>query len=401
MPKVNPDILRWARETAGLTLDEASRKLGISVTRSMSPIERLSSLEEGITEPTRPMLLKMAKHYRRPLIVFYMEKPPQKGNRGQDFRTLPESFPETTNALVDALIRDIQARQSIMRAALKDEEEDVLPLTFVGSLRISDGVESIVNAIRDVTKVDLDAYRGQRSYNDAFKYLRNKVEEAGIFVLLIGDLGSNHTAFDLDVFRGFAISDEIAPFIVINDRDSRAAWSFTLIHELAHIWLGQTGISSANSELEIEQFCNKVASEFLLPDVYLGAFNLSEVTDFEERKNTISEFAHSQNISSSMVAYKLYLLGEIDRPSWIQLHREYRRLWLKARDDRKKSRKGKKGGPSYYVVKRHRLGENLISLVHQMMIGGTITTSKASKVLGVAPKNLQNLIEPNIQLKSG
>jgi Zn-dependent peptidase ImmA (M78 family)/transcriptional regulator with XRE-family HTH domain len=399
MPQVNPDILRWARQTAGLTLEEASKKLSISESRGISPIDRLSMLEAGEIEPSRSLLLKMTKQYRRPLIVFYMEEPPREADRGQDFRTLPDTYSDLTDALVDALMRDVQVRQSIIRAALEDEE-DVQPLSFVGSLKISDGVETLIDSIKQTIDYRLDKFRSQPSPEDAFKYLRGQVEEAGVFVILIGDLGSYHTAFDLEVFRGISLADDIAPFIIINDRDSRAAWSFTLIHELSHIWLGQTGISSAYSDLEIEQFCNKVASELLLPEAELGSIDLSNASDLEDRMTLISDFAHSHNLSSSMVAYKLYLQGKIDRSSWAQLNTEYRRLWLEARDKKREMRQGKKGGPSYYVLRRHRLGENLISLVHQMVLGGTLTTLKASKVLGVAPKNVQNLIETNIQQKS-
>lgn len=400
MPRINPDILQWARETAGLTLEEASKKLGIGIARGISPVDRLSALETGEIEPTRPMLLKMAKHYRRPLIVFYMERPPRKGNRGQDFRTLPDKYSDITNALVDVLIRDVQVRQSIIRAAMEDEEE-IIPLPFIGSKKISQGTTMVVENIIETIEFDLSKFRDQPSSEDAFKYLRKLVENAGVFVLLIGDLGSHHTAFDLDVFRGFALSDDIAPFVVINDRDSRAAWSFTLIHELAHIWLGQTGISSTNSELKIEQFCNTVASDFLLPEVDLDSLDLNTVDSFEDRKILISEFASSQNLSSSMVAYKLYLNRKIDRASWVKLNLAYRKMWQEARDIRKERRRGKKGGPSYYTVRRHRLGDNFISLVHQMVIGGALTTQKAGKVLGVAPKNVQNLFEPNTQLNSG
>ena len=174
-------------------------------------------------------------------------------------------------------------------------------------MRISDGVYAVTQKIKDFTKIDREKFRSQSTSEDAFKSLRAKIEEIGVFVLLIGDLGSHHTAFDLDIFRGFALSDAIAPFIVINDNNSKAAWSFTLLHELAHIWLGHTGISSTKSELEIEQFCNWVASEVLLPEVDLGSFDFYQSIDFEHRKNLISKFAHYAKCSSSMVAYKLYL----------------------------------------------------------------------------------------------
>jgi len=396
MPGVNPEILRWARETAGFTLEEASHRLGIKKARGNTSVERLEMLEAGDTEPTRPMLLKMANKYRRPLIVFYMEDPPRKEDREQDFRTLPEGYSDADTALVDALIRNIQVRQSILRSVFDDDEE-IEPLTFVGSINLTESVEAVVESIKSVFEIDLDDFREQPNPQTAFKYLRGQVEKMGVFVLLIGDLGSHHSALDLDVFRGFAISDDIAPFIVINDKDSRAAWSFTLIHELTHIWLGQTGISSTISDLEIEQFCNLVASELLLPEVDLNSLDIDNVFDFQDRLNAISNFANEQNLSSSMVAYKLYLLEKIDRPNWIKMNLAYKKFWLEARDQLREKRRGKKGGPSYYTTRRHRLGDHMISLVHQMILGGSLTTLKAGKVLGVSPKNVQNLIEPRVQ----
>ena len=86
---------------------------------------------------------------------------------------------------------------------------------------------------------DLNAaeYYAQPNAEDAFRLLRSRTEDAGVFVLLKGDLGSHHTAIDVEVFRGLAIADDVAPFVVINDNDSRAAWSFTLLHELTHLLL--------------------------------------------------------------------------------------------------------------------------------------------------------------------
>ncbi len=400
MPHVSPGILQWARETAGLTLEEATKKLGIREVGGKSPLDRLSALESGEAEPTRPMLLKMAKQYRRPLIVFYMEKQPRKGDRGQDFRTLPDSYSEESMALVDALLRDVLVRQSLMRSGLEDEEY-AKPLKFVGSMQTTDSIDGVVQSIKRTIGIDLNDFRKELSYEKAFAYLREKIEAAGVFVLLMGDLGSHHTAFDLDVFRGFALSDEIAPFIVINDRDSRAAWSFTLLHELTHIWLGQTGISgSSYTELAIETLCNKVASELLLPEGDLSSLIVNNV-NFDELKDRITDFASERNLSSSMVAYKLYLSGKLDSKIWRNLASEYRRLWLEYKEEKRDKAREKKGGPSYYVVRRHRLGENLISIVHQMILGGTLTTLKASKVLGVAPKNVQTLFEPNISFDIG
>ena len=118
MPKVNPDILRWARETAGLTLGEAADRIALGAARGADGAQRLAALEAGEVTPTRPLLVRMAKQYRRPLLTFYLAAPPLKGNRGQDFRTLPQGSSTEDEAVLDVLLRDILARQSLVRAAL-------------------------------------------------------------------------------------------------------------------------------------------------------------------------------------------------------------------------------------------------------------------------------------------
>jgi len=123
MPTVNPDILKWARETAALTLEDAAAKLNIGEARGVPAETRLAAYEAGEREPSRPLLVRMAKQYRRPLLTFYMSQAPRLGERGQDFRTLPPEHSTAQDALVDALIRDVRARQQMVRAALEDEEE--------------------------------------------------------------------------------------------------------------------------------------------------------------------------------------------------------------------------------------------------------------------------------------
>lgn len=392
MPNVNPEILRWARETACLTPERAVEKLGIREARGVSANDRLAALEAGDEVPTRPMLVKMAKQYRRPLLTFYMSAPPLKGDRGQDFRTLPEGYSPAADVLLDALIRDVRARQSMVRAVIEDDDE-AEPLPFIGSVEMSDGVPAVLASIQETLGVDLADFRAQKSAVDAFALLRTNAEAAGVFVLLIGNLGSYHTTIDLETFRGFALADDIAPFVVINDQDSKLAWSFTLIHELAHLWLGQTGVSGARAEETIEKFCNDVASELLLPVAELALLRVSDKTDFETIQDRISDFASGRNLSRSMVAYKLYRRRTIDQETWQRLSMVFRKQWLQGRTDRRERARALEGGPNYYVVRRHRVGMALIDLVRRMMTGGALTTSKAGKVLGVKPRYVQALIE--------
>ncbi len=391
MPKVNSNILRWAREKAELSPEEAVKKLSINDTKNTTAVNRLYALEHEGEEPSRAMLLRMAKIYRRPLLTFYMSTPPKKGNRGQDFRTLPHDRFAKVDVIIDALIRDICARQSMIRAALEDEEEaDTLP--FIGSKNISDGRTVVLEAIHKLLQLDLDLFYNASSPSKAFSLLRAKTEEQGIFVLLKSDLGSYHTAIEPKLFRGFAHADDIAPFIVINNQDSKRAWSFTLIHELTHLLLGQTGISGFDSGNKIEKFCNDVASEFLLPKEILASLKININTDYKEVETRIIDFAKSNNLSNSMISYKLFRNKMISKDYWERLSKQFRELWQKNRSAQRKKMRESESGPSYYIIHRQHIGASLINLVQRMMAIGALTTSKAGKVLGVKATNVQNII---------
>lgn len=388
MPQIKHAILYWARETSKLSIEDAARKLKITDSKTASAVEKLVAFEEGIKKPSRSLLIRMSKHYHRPLLTFYLDQPPSIGDRGEDFRTLPDSFQEVENAYVDVLIRDIKARQSTIRETLIDEDEESR-LDFIGKHTIDHDVGRIVQTIRETINIALDEYRAQPDHKEAFKLLRQQVEAAGIFVLLKGNLGSHHSNIAVTVFRGFALSDDIAPFIVINDRDAEAAWSFTLVHEMAHLVLGQTGISGAYPEKEIEKFCNNVASEFMLPAAEFDPFQFSSY-DLETLKTEISDYAFSKKLSNSHIAYRLYRRGDINKPLWESLRKYYNDKWVEQREITKEKNKQKEGGPNYYVVHHYKLGA-LVDLVQRMTYSGALTTTKAGMLLDVKPLKVHRL----------
>lgn len=399
MPKVVPEVLKWARESAGLSEDDAAKKLGFTDTRTRTAIDRLGAIEAGTEVPSRSVILRMAKQYRRPLVTFYLSKPPEQGVRGEDFRTLPRAPEPMESALVDALVRDIRARQQMIRSALEDGEHS--SIDYVGSASAEAGINAMADSISAFIKFSPASHYAAKSPEIAFSSLREKVERTGTFVLLISNLGTHHTSLEPDVFRGFALSDPIAPVIVINDQDSKAAWSFTLLHELAHIWLGHTGISASKPELAIEKFCNDTASRLLLPDSELISIEIRDSSSIDAIAEDIFRFARPRNLSYSLVAYRLYLSNRISKDSWDQLTHRFREMWRRQRANaREKAKEDDSGGPSYYVVKRQKLGNALISLVREHVESGEMTPSKAAKILGVKARSLYPLIG-DVSIASG
>jgi Zn-dependent peptidase ImmA (M78 family)/DNA-binding XRE family transcriptional regulator len=379
----NPDLFQWARMTSGLQLEDAARAIGV-VSHS------LAAFEAGEKEPSRTTLSKMAKVYRRSLITFYLPTPPVKGDRGEDFRTVAEDRTVEADADVDALVRDLRVRQRLIRSVLEDDE-DVDPLAFVGSASVDVGVKALTGLIEQQLGITRAQYRAQKDAGSAFALLRERAEKAGIFVLLIGNLGSHHSAIPVEAFRGFAIADSNAPFIVINDGDAKAAWSFTLLHELAHLWLGATGVSGGGApEKRIERFCNEVAGEFLFPSSDALKINLKGL-DLNQQIELIGVHALALRVSRSLIAYGLVKADCISFDVWKALDVELRARWIAERR-REKDRSKNSDGPSYYVVKRHRLGSAMLDFARRYSDAGELSPSKAAKVLGVKPRSVSPLL---------
>jgi hypothetical protein len=170
MPTVKPEILRWARETAGLTIGRAVVALGMKDTKSGRAVDRLDALEAGLQQPSRALLLKMAHKYRRPLVTFYLDTPPARGDRGEDFRSLPTKQTDT-EGLLDALLRDVRARQATVRDILLEDDAH-RKVSFIGSLTMQGGITPLLAAMQETIRLDVGEYSAQASVESAFALLR-------------------------------------------------------------------------------------------------------------------------------------------------------------------------------------------------------------------------------------
>lgn len=394
MPKLNPDIMVWARETAGLSVDEAAKRLGLNDSKSSSAVDKLVAIENGDREPTRLQVVAMAEKYRRPLLAFYLSRPPAKAERGVDFRTFRGEPSVRDEALLDALLRDMRARQSMISSILEDEDEDVA-LTFVGTHEESHEKEVVLASLRELLGVDLDDYRAMRNPGDGFALLRSQAERIGVYVVVQDDLGNYLTAFDTSVFRGFSISDPVAPFIVINGQDARPAWTFTLLHELVHILLGQSGVGNSSIEDENERFCDDIAGNYLLQPGEIQKNNLFEGREFSSVVANVEKFANERNVSRTMVAYNAFRTDLIDDSAYRRLANYFHEQWKGEKEHERARNRGKTGGPNPYVVRRHRTGQSLLMFVRRMIGAGALSTSKAAKILGVKPKQVRTMLETN------
>ena len=218
---------------AGYSLEDAARHAKIKATKSKSPWERLADWEEGRDRPTLNQLQQIAKAYFRPVLTFYMSDPPKPNDDVADYRTIADADVRQPTPALRALVSKMKARQQEVLDILFEGEEALEPLPFIGSFRSTRNETAVAKDIERVLGLPLSRRESLNDNASLLRLIRNSAENAGIYVLAEGDLGSYHTDIPASVFRGFALADTIAPFVVLNDNDAKAAQTFTLIHELA------------------------------------------------------------------------------------------------------------------------------------------------------------------------
>lgn len=383
MLKVNGKMLTWAREDCGLSLEDAALKLGYKDSKQSSAAEKLLHVEKT-GEISKSAFTKAQTTYRKPVLTYYLNEPPIPTSVGEDFRTPESAGDPRQNNIVKAILSNVVARQSMIKELLVTEDE-VQHLKFIGSLNMSMEPETAATKIRELFDITLTEYRKGTDYGRSFNYLRKKIEAKGIFVLIKGNLGNYHSDVEVGTFRGFAISDEIAPFIVINHQEAKSSRAYTLVHELTHVLLGKTGISADVGEDKVERFCDRVASLVLLSDHELKYF--SPATElFSQLSKDISDFALAKKVSSTQVAYRLFQLHKITSSAYRKLCKFYYEQWLSSK---KAERNKDDGGPNQNVIKKSYLG-GIVDFVHRMFESGAISSTQAGIVLDTHPTRLGN-----------
>lgn len=255
-----------------------------------------------------------------------MKEPPVEHVPIPDFRTVGnEHIGHPSPDLLDT-IYICQQRQEWYR----DFERSIksTPLPFVGSASTTDDVIKAAAEIRGTLRFDLEERTRMRTWADALREFIALADAQGVLVMVSGIVGSNtHRKLDPQEFRGFALTDDLAPLVFINGADTKSAQMFTLAHELGHIWLGESAVSDAQAVLTqdhaVEEWCNQVAAEILVPldilaDQYDGQRDLGE---------EVNRLARMFKVSTLVILRRIHDAGGLTRQElWDEYQRELKRL---------------------------------------------------------------------------
>lgn len=317
MPHIQASIpvLQWAARRAHL--DEA-------VIEKNFP--RWPQWLSGTAQPTLKQLESFAKKTHTSIGYFFLPDPPEVVCPISDFRTLRDEVPaEPSTELLDTLFL-CQQRQQWFRNYSEAYRLENLP--FVGGASTANSPEVVANSIRETLGLSFEEQRQLPTWTEALRRLIAKTEESGILVMVSSVVGSNnHRKLLVEEFRGFVLSDNIAPLIFLNGNDSKSAQMFTLAHELAHIWLGESGISAPEAgsvpEQGIERWCNSVAAEVLIPLDEMRRIHNPNMPVFEE----IQRLARQFKVSTLVALRRLFEAGFINRRTlWKNYRTELERI---------------------------------------------------------------------------
>ncbi len=255
--EVKPELLRWARERAGRSTASLRKKF-----------PKIELWERGEAMLTLKQLEGFAKAVFVPVGYLFLAEPPEEALPIPDLRTVgskPLGAPSPD--LLDVLYL-CQRRQAWYRDHARSVGEE--PRSFVGSATVNAPIEETSAEIRQELNFDLKERHACGTWTEALRRFISQAEAMGALVMVSGVVGSNNRRkLDPDEFRGFSLADDLAPLVFINGSDTKAAQMFTLAHEIAHLWLGESALSdvspySAPSH-RVERWCNRVAAELLVP----------------------------------------------------------------------------------------------------------------------------------------
>lgn len=372
---ITTKVFKWARESAKMAEETAASKVAISV-------EKLKEWETGESFPTIRQAQNLAKAYKRPFALFFLPDIPNDFQPLQDFRKTGSKQLSTSSIFI---IREIQQKQAWISGVNEDNSEKTV--SFVGKFSVKDNPIVVAQDILNTLNINPLKYKAN---NPILEWI-DKAESYGVFISRTSFIHSR-LKLDSNEIQGFAIADNYAPFVFINSDDWNAPQLFTLVHELAHIWIAETGISNdlepsikkIDNYNPIELFCNEVAANALMPKEFVENLNQNTFSNAKE----VFKNAKKIGVSSFALLVRALNLNIISLNSYKKLKVEADfefKEFLKKEAEKKvrQKEKEKPGGPNYFLLQLNRNSRLFTQTVLDAFRGGYIEPTQASNLLNV------------------
>jgi len=380
---VKRELLQWARATAGFTLEEAARKIGVKP-------DRLAAWEGGDLAPTAGQLRAAANVYKRPLGAFFLPAPPQEPQLPHDFRRLYGDEPPPPSPALLLELRRARRRRAL--AVQLYDELDIRLEPFPLRADLDSDPDAVAERIRAWLRVVLADQMRWRRAEEARDQWVAALESRDVLVFQTG-------AVEPGEMRGFSLGGRTLPVIALNAKDVRPAQVFTLLHELVHLTLDEGGLcdpervrsSGRSPEERVEVFCNRVAGAVLVPArALLDQPEVAAVDrPIEWTEDAIRALATRFAVSREVVLRRLLILERTTEGFYqrkrVEYLDEYRARAAAAAEEERRG-----FAPYYRLVVRNN-GRRYTQLVLDALKREQITPADVSDYLGVRLKHLESI----------
>lgn len=374
---INSDLLVWARETAGYSVDAAAAKLGIKP-------EKLNAIEHGDPQPSFAQLKKAADVYKRPLAVFFLPQAPARQTEVHDFRLQPGVSQRPYAPRLNAEIRQARLRREDVLELAREIEQEIPAFRHQASMDENPAV--VAARVRQVLGITLEKQFAIRRNEDALKEWKAAVETQSVLVF-------ETSRIPQEEMRGVSLTTDVLPIVILNGGDAHAGRIFTLLHELTHLLLRQGGvcdmapIDDGTPDARVEVFCNAVAGNVLVPaDALLGALPQQDVHTWTMEE--LDDLARHFSVSRYVILRRLLAVGRTTPAHYRAVSAQLDQEQQQARD---KPRGESAGGPPPSVMAVRNLGRPFVRLVLNAYAQDRIALATASDYLGVKIRHLRRI----------
>ncbi len=377
--EVVPEVFKWLRESAGWSIEDVSKRLETSN-------DAVKAIESGEKAPTLNQLRELSLTYKRPLAAFFLSKPIEEKPKPKDYRMLPNRK-DVFDKKTILVLRKARMLQELGAELSRNIDYQTKP--HIKKVKMSESPEQLAKNYRQIFELTEEKQKKFRTSYDLFNYIRDKMEDMNILVF--------QYSMPVEDARGFALPDESPNVIVLSSKDSIEARIFSLMHEFAHILLGETAIDFPDFTMprqnDVEAWCNRFASAFLLPSD--AATNI-----FKSNKNTLTEtdtlnaLSRRYKVSKAMLLFNMLKLNFISKTEYENVLERYKpqEPEIVEEIEGEGEAEAKAGGISAEVKCLSEVGNKFVSLVANNYDRNQITYTDALNYLSIKSKNFDKVL---------
>lgn len=376
---VSKDILDWVMSR--IRMEEISTTVA----------QRLLQWYNGEKTPTFNQVEEASRATGIPLGYFFLTTPPKEALPLLDYRTVDSlELQKPSRNLIDT-IHNMEQIQEWAKEELVRSGASALP--FVGSLKNNNQYSMFVSKVRELLGLPIDWFSQSKTPDDSFRYIRSKISDAGVIVMMNGIVGNNtHRPLVIDEFRAFALVDNYAPLVFINSNDSTSGRLFSLLHELVHILVGKNNFYndrySAHGQINpTETICNAVAAEILVPDV-LFVSKWNETIAQSDAEATIASLTKFFKCGMTVIARKALDHCFITK----QLYTKVSQLAVQLYNEHRKKAKESSGG-DFYKTAVSRIDQRFFRMLVGSVAEGRTLHSEAFRLTNTTRSTFHELRE--------